>query len=271
MKVFGLALALAGTAVRAQEEQERTSFSQWVAAGGLTSRRALQSEPSCMSDCTFPANSPPASCTDLQALFEGTFDSQLGLQGCGLDCTAADDVAAIQTLFRGLEVGYRCVNVETGAFSADLTTESTCGNTCAGTYSDGASTGLSCATAFADAANEMGSSCPAECTFTRHEWRKDQFSFGREGDADPGCMLPFSFVSADTTEKSTCPIGYDKQSDGSCTWDNSYCAVHTISGDANAGFTHSYALPTGKECKSCWNGYTSDGKYVCPCSLACVL
>ena len=57
-----------------------------------------------MSDCVFPANSAPESCADVQALFEGTYDSQLSRVGCGLDCRSADDVAALQTVFRSLKV-----------------------------------------------------------------------------------------------------------------------------------------------------------------------
>ena len=57
-----------------------------------------------MSDCVFPANSAPESCADVQALFEGTYDSQLSRVGCGLDCRSADDVAALQTVFRSIKV-----------------------------------------------------------------------------------------------------------------------------------------------------------------------
>lgn len=204
-----------------------------------------------------------------QALFEGTFDSQLGTQGCGLDCTSAADVASVQSLFRSLKVGHECVDVETGAVSG--TVENTCGNTCTGDYTDASGNSASCAAAFDSGSNTLVSSCPHGCTFKRNEWRRAAGAFGRNGDTDPGCMLPFSFLTHDGTEKSSCPIGYDDDGNGNCVWDGEFCAVHTITNNQDGTYAHDYSLPTGKVCKSCWNGYTSDGKYVCPCSLACVL
>lgn len=206
-----------------------------------------------------------------QGLFEGTFDSQLGVGGCGLDCTSAADVSALQTMFRALKVQHLCIDVETGL--AVGSEEATCGNSCTGQYTDDTGNSASCDDAFDAAANTMVSSCPHGCTFKRNEWRKATDSFGRNGDTDPGCMLPFSFLTHEGTETASCPIGYDvdSQDPSNCVWDGEFCAVHTITGNGDGTFTHDYSLPAGKACQSCWNGYTSDGQYVCPCSLSCVV
>ena len=159
----------------------------------------------------------------------------------------------------------------TGVATGDA--EGACGNTCTGSYTDSGGNAADCATAFGGAANTLISSCPHGCTYKRHEWRTAASSFGRNGDADPGCMLPFSFLTDAATEKATCPIGYDVDplDASNCIWDGEFCAVHTITDNGDGTYTHDYSLPTGKVCKSCWNGYTSDGQYVCPCSLSCVL
>ena len=202
-----------------------------------------------------------------QALFEGTHDSQLGPTGCGLDCTSADDVAAVQSLFRSLKVGHECVNVADGHV-VDVD-EAARGDTCTGDYEDESGNTASCETAFANAPNTMISSCPHGCTYKRTVWKQAAKSFGRNGDADPGCMLPFAFLTS-VAEKSSCPIGYDLDN-GNCVWDGEFCAEHTITNNGDGTYTHDYSLPTGKVCQSCWNGYTSDGQYVCPCSLSCTL
>ena len=305
-------VALAGAGASAQEEGGEVTFSQWIQRGAATVRgRALQdlsSSPACLSDCNFGTSSP-TSCADISALFEGTFDAALGSVGCGLDCNLAADVTALQTMLRAIVPEYECADA---AGTSVAGAEAACANTCSGTHTtaaqaaaqaacvaignagtaagddcvadstctwDGASSTCSattpttdCATTFGAAANTYGTSCPPGCTYSVNTWGKKANTYGREGDNDPGCMLPHSFLTNPTTEAALCPIGFDYDtSTTNCAWDGSFCAVHTIGAVADGTFTHSFDLPAGKTCQSCHTGYTSDGQYVCPCSLSCAV
>lgn len=264
-------LAALASAASAQED---VTFSQWIQKGRATLRgRALQDSaiPACLSDCVFTDANRPTSCADIGTLFEGTFDSAVGNLGCGLDCNLAADVTAVQSMLRALVPGYACHDAAGNALPN--TDESACANTCTGSHDVGADPAVEtdCATTFGSAANTYGTSCPAGCTYSVNTWHKVAGAYGREGDSDPGCMLPFSFVAAESTEAATCALGWNYDTSSStCVWDGSFCAVHTIA-EAAGVFTHSYDLPAGKTCQSCHTGYTSDGQYVCPCSLSCVL